>query len=247
MNTSFDRLARWRDKVVLVTGATSGIGRVTALALGSIGMKVAITGRRGDRLDALSHDLRSLGAETLTLQGDQTQRQTNYDFFRQVRDHWGGVDVLVNNAGVTGGGPFIDGDLAVFQNCLDLNLQAAAICLQEAVHDMRDREPAAIIVISSMTAYRLIPGRTSPAYAATKQALRVLTEGVRIELAQARSRAKVAMISPGLVATEFHQHSDYPYQPLQPEDIVEAVLYILSTPSHVQVCDVLIRSVEQVQ
>jgi NADP+-dependent farnesol dehydrogenase len=247
----FVDLARWDNKVALVTGATSGIGYATALALAEIGMRLAIAGRRHERLEALRERLEALGSTVLILPGDQTVAETNYALFRTLRETWGGVDVVINNAGTSGGRGFADVDFASIQRCLDLNVTAAAIVMQAAIQAMRHKQDAAIINISSLQAHRLIPGKGSAAYAASKQALRALTEGARAELATEKSRLKIAMVSPGLVASEFHdaaqREADFPYRALEPEDIANAILYLLSTPPHVQVCDILIRSVEQVQ
>ena len=92
-------LERWNGKVCLVTGATSGIGRATAIRLSEIGMRLAVSGRRAERLDELREILKGNGAEVLLLPGDQTEVETNRNFFERVRQEWGGVDVLVNNAG----------------------------------------------------------------------------------------------------------------------------------------------------
>jgi NADP-dependent 3-hydroxy acid dehydrogenase YdfG len=154
--------------------------------------------------------------------------------------------VLVNNAGVTGGKGVADNDLESFDRCMNLNLRAATICMQEAIADMAGKTEAAIINISSMNAHRIVAGRTSEFYAAGKHALRVITDGARAELAGKRSSVKVAMISPGMVDTEWHHpvSGRREFKPLEPEDI--AVLYILSAPAHVQICDIQIRAIHQV-
>ncbi len=98
-----------------------------------------------------------------------------------------------------------------------------------------------------MTGHRVVAGRTSVTYGASKHALRVLTDGLRAELAAKKSPVKVAMISPGMVRTEWHSRArhEYEYRPLEPEDIADVAMYILSAPRHLQVCDVLVRSIEQ--
>jgi len=241
-------IERWQGKVALVTGATSGIGRATAYKLSDIGMDVAVAGRREDRLKEIKTALEAKGRKVLTLAGDQTEADTNHRFFESIRKEWGGVDVLVNNAGKSGGQGFAEVNWSTIESCLDLNVRAAAICMQEAVKDMSGKEDAAIINISSMNAYRCVAGRSSVTYSASKHALRVLTDGLRAEFAAKRSPIKVGMISPGMVNTEWHNRAlnDYEYQPLDPEDIAEIAVQMLSAPRHVQVCDVLVRSIEQV-
>ncbi len=242
------RLERWQNRAALVTGASSGIGWAASVALAELGMKVAIAGRRVERLALLREQLEALGAQTLTIPGDQTDMETNRQMFRLIRESWGGVDVLINNAGVTCGRGVTGEDFAVLERCLDLNLKAALLCMQEAAADMRPRQDGAIINISSLNAHRVIPARGAAVYAAAKHALRLLTDGLRAEFAEAKLPIKVAAISPGLVATEFHRSSPdaYAFRPLMPQDVSDAVLYILAAPPHVQVCDILLRSVEQV-
>ena len=133
---------------------------------------------------------------------------------------------------------------------LDLNIRAATLCLQEAVKDMRTKEEAVIINIGSISGHRLVQGFGGSFYAATKSALRVLTDGLRFELAEEKSPIKLCMISPGLVDTEFHQIArgkkpEFNFSPLQASDIADAVLYILSTPPTVQISDLLIRGNHQ--
>ena len=138
------------------------------------------------------------------------------------------------------------------QAALDLNVRAALLCMREAAAAMRGKSDAAIINVSSMTGHRLLPG-TPAVYAATKHALRILTDGLRAELVQAGERIKVALISPGLVDTPWHAKPDgvfalkgaYPYPPLQPEDIAAAVRTILDAPAGVQVCDIQLRPAAQ--
>ena len=237
-----NRLERWRGKVALVTGATSGIGQSTARALAKLGMKMAISGRRGERLEKLKTEFEEAGVECVTLVGDQTEMETNRGLFHRVREEWGGVDVLINNAGTSGGRGLAEVDLKTVDQCLDLNVRAAVVCMQEAVRDMRAKGGGAIVNISSMGGHRIMPRpNTSVVYSAGKHALRVMTDGLRAEMAAEKSRIKIALISPGMVDTEWHHRlgQEYEFKPLDPEDITDAVLFILSTPPHVQVCDIL--------
>lgn len=244
-----NRLKKWKGKVALVTGATSGIGQSTARALAKLGMKLAISGRRLERLRKLKTDFEELEVECITLVGDQTEMDTNRNFFHQIRKRWGGIDVLINNAGTGGGQGMVDVDLKTIDQCIDLNVRAALVCMQEAVNDMRDKGEGAIVNISSMGGHRMIPRPNSSAvYSASKHALRIITDGLRSEMAAKKIRLKIALISPGMVDTEWHNRDreEYEFEPLEPEDVTDAILYILSTPPNVQVCDILIRSVDQI-
>ncbi|MBL9205144.1 MAG: SDR family NAD(P)-dependent oxidoreductase [Opitutaceae bacterium] len=245
-------LTRWRGKVALVTGASSGIGRAIAVDLGRLGLKVAITGRHRPTLAVVSAEIRRAGGEALILTGDQAVLDTNRRFFRRVRARWGGVDVLVNSSGVRGGTSVLTASLAELQGGFNLNVLAATVCMREAVADLRGRPAGVIINLCSMTGHRLLPGTPGP-YAATKHALRIMTDGLRAELATEKLPIKVALLSPGLVDTPWHsrpggvlaQKGAYPYEPLQPADIVAAVRYILAAPPRVQIGDIQLRSTGQ--
>jgi NADP-dependent 3-hydroxy acid dehydrogenase YdfG len=245
-------LNRWRGKVALVTGASSGIGRAVAIDLGALGLKVAVAGRRVVELETLAVEIRQTGGEALVLAGDQAELETNRRFFAEIRPLWGGVDVLVNSAGVRGGLSVLGAPLAELQAGFNLNVLAATVCMREAVADMRGKAAGVIINLSSMTGHRLLPGTPGP-YAATKHALRIMTDAFRAELAAEKLPIKVAMLSPGMVDTPWHTQPGgvlaktgaFPYEPLQPSDIVAAVRYILAAPPRVQIGDIQIRSTSQ--
>lgn len=245
MNAELDR---WRGKIALVTGASSGIGRAIAEDLGRLGLKVTVTGRREAALAETAALVRAAGGESLVLVGDQREVAANRRFFADLAAHWGPVDVLVNNAGMLGGRSLLHSEWDEIQSALDLNVRAALVCMREAAAAMRGKTEAAIINVSSMTGHRVVPG-TPAIYAATKHALRILTDGLRSELVQEGQRVKVALLSPGLVDTPWHAKPDgllaksgaYPYPPLAASDLLAAVRYILSAPPGVQVCDIQLR------
>lgn len=245
---------RWKGRVALVTGASSGIGRAVAEQLAAAGMRVALTARRKDRLDALAAAIRDAGGEALALPADARDEAALLGVFERVRDAWGGVDVMVNNAGLGHADTLCDGDTAGWREMLDVNVLALAICTREAVRDMRARGDAGqVIHISSMSAYR-VPGDTGGFYAATKHAVRGLTEALRRELRSAGSAIRVCAISPGTVETGFAEAMGGPemaaeaygrFPCLQPHDVADAVLFALTRPPHSQIHDILLRPTEQ--
>lgn len=249
MSSSLDR---WRGKVALVTGASSGIGRAIAEDFGRLGLKVAVSGRRSAELETVADEIRRTGSEALILTGDQAEISENHRFFTEIRARWGTVDVLVNNAGVRGGTSLLSADWSDIQCAWDVNVRAALLCMREAAADIRGKPDAAVINISSMTGHRILPG-TPGVYAATKHALRILTDAFRAELVAEKITAKVALLSPGMVDTPWHnqpqgvlnKNGSYPYEPLKPADLVEAVRYILAAPAHVQIGDIQLRSTSQ--
>jgi NADP-dependent 3-hydroxy acid dehydrogenase YdfG len=245
-------ISRWSGRVALVTGASSGIGRAVAERLIKANMKLAIAARREERLLELATEAPE-GA-VLPLRVDLRNTCEIQRMFDEVRERWGGVDVLVNNAGLGHLAPLLDGDTEQWREMLEVNVLSLCICTREAVRDMRRQGNGGhVIHISSMAAHRVPPD--SGVYSATKYAVRALTEALRQELREAKSEIRVSAISPGFVETEFaaHYHKSEEaaqrtygrYQVLTAEDVADAVEYVLGAPPHVQVHDVLMRPRDQ--
>ena len=239
-------IERWKGKVALVTGASAGIGRAVAERLAAAEMRVAVCARRGDRLRELP--------DVLAVPTDLRDEGEILRLFETIRNEWGGVDVLVNNAGLGNKAPLMSGATDAWREMVEVNILALCICTREAVSDMRRRgDSGHVIHLSSMAAHRVPSG--SGVYSATKFAVRSLTEGLRQELREVGSMIRVSSISPGFVETEFAAHysqsetiaeeiySRFPC--LQPADMAEAVAYVLGAPEHVQVHDILVRPTMQ--
>ena len=243
---------RWRGKIALVTGASSGIGAAIAITLGALGLKVVLVGRDRPRLRAVAVRVRAAGGEVFVVACNQARTSQNAAMFQRVGKHWGDVDVLVNCAGMRGGISLLDGDWSELQAALDLNVSAALWCAREAITRMPRKPEGAIVNISSMVGHRVFPG-VPAMYAATKHALRILTDGLRAEVAVRKLPIKIALISPGLTDTPWHSQEgsvraggkDYPHEPLTPRDVAAAVRYVLETPPCVQIRDILLCSSEQ--
>lgn len=238
------------QRVALVTGASSGIGEAIARRLATEGYRLVICARRQERLNALAAHLQTVSTEVLAQQVDLRQEDDILRLFEQIRNTWGGVDVLINNAGLGHRESLMTGRTEAWREMLEVNVLALCICTREALRDMRGRGNAGhIIHISSMSGHR-VPA-SGGVYAASKFAVRSLTEGLRQELRAAGTQIKVSSVSPGFVETEFAEkfnqsaekarevYSQFPV--LQPKDIAEAVWYLLSQPDHVQVHDILLR------
>lgn len=241
---------RWVGRVALVTGASSGIGRAVALRLAAEGMRVAATARRAERLDALCAE----PGQWLALPADLRSESDVLTVFEKIRKAWGGVSVLVNNAGLGHSSPLMDGDTEAWREMLEVNVLSLCVCTREGVRDMRaNGDDGHVIHVSSMAAHRVPPG--SGVYSATKYAVRALTEGLRQELRAAGSGIRVSAISPGFVETEFaalyHRSEEAAretygrFPVLQPQDVAESVWHVLSAPPHVQIHDVLMRPRDQ--
>lgn len=241
-------LSHWTDRVALVTGASSGIGEAIAKRLVDEGMRVVGCARRVERLNRLRE---RLGARFVPYEVDLRDDAAVHGMFAVIERRVGPVDVLVNNAGLGRDASLISGDPRLWREMIDTNVVALALCSQLALRRMRaGPDDGMIIHIGSMAGHRLPPGGNGM-YAATKFAVRALTEGLRQELHAAGSGVRVGAVSPGLVETEFPQRfyateeeaaqaaHDFPI--LHPADVADAVAYMLSQPPHVQVHDVLLR------
>jgi len=242
-------------KVALVTGASAGIGRAIATRLAKAGYRVVITARRIHRLHALRDELLADDISVDTYQADVRDDAQLQGLFTFIREHYGRLDVLVNNAGLGRNASLLDGESSAWREMFDVNVIALSICTQHAVKLMREMEDRGqIIHISSMSGHR-VPTGTGGMYSATKHAVRALTEALRRELRAQDSRIKVTAISPGFVETEFAEvmsgsretaeavYGRFPC--LQPDDIASTVMHILAQPEHAQIHDVLMRPTQQ--
>ena len=245
---------RLRGAVALVTGASSGIGEATAKRLAAAGLRVVACARRLDRLQALAAEVAAAGGSLFPIACDLRDPAAITAMFRTIREQRGGVDVLINNAGLGRDAPLLSGDTEAWREMLEVNVLALCVCTREAVADMCRRDVAGHVVhVSSMAAHR-VPGG-SGVYSATKFAVRSLTEGLRRELRAIGSPIRVTAVSPGFVETEFaevyHGSAEAAaeaysrYKVLEAVDVAELIWFTISRPPHVQLHDLLVRPTDQ--
>jgi 17beta-estradiol 17-dehydrogenase / 3beta-hydroxysteroid 3-dehydrogenase len=245
-------LAGWS---AIVTGASSGIGAATARVLAAAGAAVTLAARRADRLEALATELRVAGAKVAVQPTDMRREDDVVRLVRVAVERFGGVDVLVNNAGLGRSAPLSSSATEPWREMLEVNVLGLAIATREAIQDMERRGVAGHVVhVSSMAGHR-IPGTDSGMYAATKFAVRALTEALRRELRERESPIRVTAISPGYVETEFADvFSGRPgasaaitkrMKVLEAADMARAILWVVTQPPHVEVHDVLVRPTGQ--
>ena len=241
-------------KVVLITGATSGIGLAVAKKLCAVGMVVVGCGRRQERLTLIEQEIAEQGFLFTGIQCDLRKEEDILKMFTTIRSLYGGVDIVINNAGLGHQASLLSGATKDWWETLQVNVLALSICTREAVKDMRQRgDDGYVIHISSMSAHRVPVG--SAMYSASKFAVRALTEALRQELRSVQSNIRVTALSPGFVETEFaEQYAKSKerakevysrYKVLEAEDIANQVQFLLSTPSHVQIHDILTRPTAQ--
>lgn len=240
-----------QGKVALVTGASSGIGRATALALSSAGLRVAVGARRTDRLSSLEGS--ALG-EVMSLPLDVTSYDSVSQAITQVVERFGRLDALINNAGLMQNGMILGADIREWERMVDTNLLGSMYAVHAALPHLI--ETKGHIVQVSSTSGR-IASLGSGVYAATKFGVSAFTESLRQEVTTRGVR--VTLIEPGFVSTELTTHiTDEAMRQkaseiagsmrtLEADDIAEAVLYALRQPEHVAVNSILIRPTDQVQ
>ncbi|QQQ76985.1 SDR family NAD(P)-dependent oxidoreductase [Saccharothrix sp. 6-C] len=243
---------RLQGKVALVTGASSGIGEATAVALAREGAAVVIAARRVDRLKALEDRLVDGGARVLPIELDVTDEAACRAAVARTADVFGGLDVLVNNAGVMLLGPVEGADTTDWTRMVSTNLLGVMFLTHAALpHLLAAR--GAVVQVSS-TAGRVVRAGTA-VYNATKFGLNAFSESLRQEVTQRGVR--VVVVEPGVVETELRDHitdqaakdgineAARAMRQLQPDDIADAVLYAVTQPEHVAVNEILVRPTDQ--
>jgi NADP-dependent 3-hydroxy acid dehydrogenase YdfG len=233
-----------KDKVAIITGASSGIGRAVALDLNEIGVKFVLAGRREDRLLELKSEL----THAAILPGDICQDGMPQNLLKMALDTFGSCDIVFNNAGVTTVGSIDDIDIEKMAYMVRVNVEAAFCMAYVAVKHFKSTGAGYLLNTSSVLGTKVRP--SAGAYAGTKFAIEALTEALRLELA--KTNIGVSAIEPGLVKTELHrdwqvqpaQSMNIP-RPLQPEDIARVVRFILEQPDHVRLPRILAVPADQ--
>ena len=240
-------------KVAVVTGASSGIGEATAVALAGAGAAVAIGARRADRLDALAAKLRADGATVLALDLDVTDEESCSGAVRRTREELGGLDVLVNNAGVMLLGTIVGADPEDWRRMISTNVLGVMYMTGAAIDGMVEQGSGDIVNMSSVAGR--VARKGAGVYNASKWAVNAFSESLRQEVTGRGVR--ISLVEPGAVSTELANHITQPeaqeaarqmytsMRTLQSEDIARAVLYVVSQPPHVAVNEVLIRPTDQ--
>jgi NADP-dependent 3-hydroxy acid dehydrogenase YdfG len=233
------------DKVVLITGASSGIGAGIARELAAAGAKVMLGARRVDRLQALAEEITASGGTAQIRQLDVTDQQDVAAFAAAAHDVWGGVDVIVNNAGVMPLSPMSSLKVEEWERMVDVNIKGVLYGIAAVLPEMTARSSGHVINIASVGALTVSP--TAAVYCATKFAVRAISDGLR----QESSALRVTCIHPGVVESELastitdpvaaRAMRDYRAIALQPPAIARAVRYAIEQPDEVDVNEIVVR------
>lgn len=251
-------MKRLDGTVALVTGASSGIGEVTAEQLAAQGAAVALAARRTDRLSALAERIRSSGGTALVIEADVTEQAQAVSAVERTVAELGRLDTLVNNAGVMLLGPVVGAPTEEWDRMVRVNLLGLLYCSHAALPHLlkaasdSPRGVADMVNISSVAGR--VPRSGSGVYNATKFGVGAFSEALRQEVTQ--KHVRISLVEPGATATELRDHNRpevmesimarfQGVEVLQAEDIADTVLYIVTRPRHVSVNELLVRPTEQ--
>jgi NADP-dependent 3-hydroxy acid dehydrogenase YdfG len=240
-----------KGKVVVITGASSGLGEATAKLLSALGASVVLGARRADRLQSLADELTGSGGKALAVTTDVT----HYDQVKRLVDaavqRYGRIDVMINNAGLMPQSPLERLKIDEWNRMIDVNIKGVLYGIAAALPHMKQQKAGHIINVSSVAGHKVGPGFA--VYAATKHAVRALSEGLRQEVKPYNIRTTV--ISPGAVATELLKGTTEPdvaekvrkaYEIALPaESFARAVAFAVSQPDDVEVNEILFRPTRQ--
>lgn len=239
------------NKVVAITGASSGIGEATALHLAAQGAKVVLGARGEDRLASLAERIRAKGGDVGYATTDVTKRADLTRLVALARERFGRLDVLISNAGAMPIGPIDELAVDDWDQMVDVNIKGILYGIAAALPLFRAQESGHFINIASTAARKTVPNQTI--YSGTKAAVLAISDGLRQELA---GKVRVTVISPGFTDTQFADHvknNDIKAQleqaskrfAMPPESIARAISYAIEQPDDLNIGEIVIRSTAQ--
>lgn len=236
-----------KNKVVAITGASSGIGKAIALTLAKHGAKVVLAARRAEHLRGIVAEIKENGGQAIDVATDVTVYNDLNQMVNIACDHFGRLDVIVNNAGISQLSRIDEMDVDGWEDMIDVNLKGVLYGMAAAIPVFQKQDGGHIVNIISTSGIKITP--TMGVYAATKNAVRTLTEAFRQE---SDGKIRITGISPGYVKTELASHikdsatrksieSSMENMALEPESIAWAVLFAINQPRNVEIGDLVIR------
>jgi NADP-dependent 3-hydroxy acid dehydrogenase YdfG len=242
-----------KDKVALISGASSGIGYSTAIALAKEGSKIVAGARRTERLEELKKTVESQGGEIIIQKLDVTKLDDCNNFAKIAIEKYGNIDILINNAGIMPLSFFKNQKIDEWDRMIDVNIKGVIYCTSAAIPFMLEKKSGHIVNISSIAGRTVFPAGS--VYCATKHAVTAFSEGLRQEFSQ-RSNIRITCIEPGVVSTELNNtitdnslesflNSVKKMEPLQSKDIANTILFALQAPHYVNVNEIMLRPIQQ--
>jgi len=243
-----------QDKVVIITGASSGIVEATAKELAFKGAKFVLATRRKDRLKKLQEEIRTNGGEAIYKVTDVTSRQQMEELAAYALKEFGKIDVLVNNAGIMPQAFLAENKVDEWDKMIDVNIKGVLYAIAGIVPSMRERKSGHVINLSSVAGHNIYPGGT--VYCGTKFAVKAISEGLRQEEAMNGTNIRVTNISPGAVSSELLETTTDPMMKagldefykvaIDAERIASAISFAIEQPSDVGINEMIIRPTVQV-
>jgi 3-hydroxy acid dehydrogenase/malonic semialdehyde reductase len=247
-------MASLNGKIVLVTGASSGIGRETAIAFAREGCRILACARNLEPLQAIQQDLLAAGASSVHLFAlDVQNRQAVESTISALPADWNQIDILVNNAGLSRGlAKLYEDDYTNWEEMIDTNVKGLLYVTRAIVPGMVARNRGHVINLGSVAGHMTYAN--GAVYCATKAAEKAISEGLKIDLMG--TAVRVTSVDPGMVETRFssvrfrgdEERAAKVYQnitPLQPEDVAETIVWVASRPAHVNIHTVLMTTIDQ--
>jgi NADP-dependent 3-hydroxy acid dehydrogenase YdfG len=223
--------------VLVITGASTGIGAATARRAAEFGYRVTIAARSEDRLEALRDELGG-DDRALALRCDVRSWEDQQALVRETLDRFGRLDAFFANAGFGAKRGFLEESVEFWKSMIDTNVLGAALSIRASLEHFRREGRGHLLLTSSIAGRRVLPGSL---YSATKFAVTAMGEALRQEVAA--TDIKVTLIEPGMVDTPFFD--DRPSGALDPDDVARAVMFALTQPPHVDVNELLVRPIHQ--
>jgi len=236
-----------QDKVVIITGASSGIGEATAKELASKGVKLVLAARREDRLKKLQEEIQKNGGQAIYKVTDVASHEQMEELAEYVLTEFGKIDVMVNNAGVMPLSPVYQKKINEWDSMIDINIKGVLYGIAAVLPSMRERKERHIINVSSIAGHLVF--HASAVYSGTKFAVRAITEGLRKE--EAPNNIRTTIISPGTISTELLESiSDEELKSeivevskigIEPASIARAIAFAIEQPSEVAINEMIVR------
>ncbi|WP_445491821.1 SDR family oxidoreductase [Niallia sp. 03133] len=226
-----------KSKVVIITGASSGIGEATAKLLAKKGAKVVLAARRKERLQTIIKEIEQEGGEAVSIQTDVVSPEDMQEMAQFAVKQYGRIDVLVNNAGIMPNSLLNELKVHDWDQTIDVNIKGVLYGIAAVLPIMREQQSGHIINISSIMGHKVIP--TTTVYSATKFAVRAIAEGIRQEESP-NSNIRSTIISPGMTATSvLPEYEDYPS--ISPNSVARAIAYAINEPDDAGVNEIVVR------
>ena len=242
-----------QERIVLITGASSGIGAACAKVFAQAGAKLILAARRRERLEQLAEELSKFASPIHLLPLDVRDRSSVESALSTLPASWSSVDILINNAGLSRGlDKLHEGSFQDWEEMIDTNIKGLLYLTRFIVPGMVSRGRGDVVNLGSIAGHQTYPGGN--VYCATKAAVRVISEGLKQDLLG--TPVRVSSVEPGLVETEFSQvrfrgdaeRAQKTYQgmtPLTPDDVADVVFFCVTRPPHVNISEVLLMPTDQ--